>query len=129
MHDRFSNHPTPALSKQELGALGERIVSDALAQRGYVTLDRNVRTRFGEVDLVVKRAETVLFVEVKTRTSRRYGLPEEAVDARKRLHLSRCVVVLAEKFAPRCDWAILVVAVELDLANRSARLHRVELDG
>lgn len=117
------------LSKQQLGALGERIVADALAQRGFETLARNVRTRFGEVDLVVRNSRQVLFVEVKTRTSRRFGLPEEAVGARKRLHLSRCAVVLAERYARDADWAIVVVAVEIDIPNRSARLMRVEVDG
>lgn len=115
-------------SKQQIGALGERIVSDALAQRGFATVARNVRTKFGEVDLIVKGRQRVLFVEVKTRTSRRFGLPEEAVDARKRLHLSRCAVVLADRYARGADWAILVVAVEIDVPNRSARLHRIELD-
>lgn len=122
-------HKLRRLTKQQLGALGERIVADALAQRGFATLARNVRTRFGEVDLVVRNARQVLFVEVKTRTSRRFGLPEEAVDARKRLHLSRCAVVLAERFAQGCDWAIVVVAVEVDVDNATARLRRIEVDG
>jgi putative endonuclease len=122
-------HRTPQLTKQQIGALGERIVADALGQRGFETLARNVRTRFGEVDLVARRGSTVFFVEVKTRTSRSFGYPEEAVDARKRLHLSRCALVLAGRFAPGADWAILVVAVELDVDNATARLRRVEVDG
>ena len=115
-------------SKQAIGALGERIVSDALAQRGYQTLARNERTRFGEVDLVVKREDTVLFVEVKTRTDRSFGAPEEAIDHRKRLRMSKTATALADKFAQECDWALLVVAVELDLTNKTARLRRIELD-
>ena len=116
------------LSKQQLGSLGERIVADALAQRGHKILGRNVRTRFGEIDLIARTDTTVLFVEVKTRTSRNFGLPEEAVGYKKRLHLSRCATALANEFAQGCDWAILIVAVEIDLNNRTARLRQIELD-
>jgi putative endonuclease len=113
---------------KQIGAFGERIVADALAQRGFSILARNERTRFGEIDLIVRKDRDVLFVEVKTRRSRTYGYPEEAITRLKRLHLSRSVSLLAPKFAKECTWAILVVAVEIDLLNKTARLRRIELD-
>jgi putative endonuclease len=54
---------------------------------GYVVLDRNWRVREGEIDLVVERDRTIVFCEVKTRRSDRFGLPVEAVTARKQQRL------------------------------------------
>ncbi|MFH0830502.1 MAG: YraN family protein [Parcubacteria group bacterium] len=115
-------------TNRELGALGERLVAYALKQRGCEILGRNVRTKFGEIDIIARQKNTVLFVEVKTRRSRRYGYPEEAVDFRKKLHLSRASAALAPTYARNCNYAILVVAVELDLTTKIARLTRIELD-
>ncbi len=116
------------LSNQQLGFLGERIVARALHERGFDLVARNVRTRFGEVDLIVKKGRQVVFVEVKTRTSRRYGYPEEAITYKKRMAMSRSAVALSRKFARGCHWAILIVAVEINVLRKEAHLMRIELD-
>jgi putative endonuclease len=116
------------LSSQQIGKIGERIVAYALSQRGYKVLASNVRTKYGEVDLIVRQGKTVLFVEVKTRTSKRYGYPEESVDARKYLHFSRAAVALVSRYARYCDYALVVIAVEFDPQTRVARLLRVDVD-
>lgn len=71
----------------ELGKWGESQAAAFLTARGYRILDRNVYTRFGELDLVARKSdsgqETLVFVEVKTRTSTRFGFPEQAVTAGK----------------------------------------------
>ncbi|MDP2587692.1 MAG: YraN family protein [bacterium] len=124
---------TSRLTDKELGAVGERLVAHALEQRGLKILGRNVRTRYGEIDIIAKTRDpaecTVLFVEVKTRRSRAFGYPEEAITNTKRLHLYRASTALAPRYAPDCNYAILIVAVEIDLANRIAKLRQVELDG
>ena len=117
------------LSRQQLGFLGERLVADALYERGFEIIGRNIHTRFGEIDVIAKKGRNVLFVEVKTRTSRRYGYPEEAITFKKRMTLSRCALALSRKFARGCHWAIVIVAVEINVAQRRASLMRIELDG
>jgi putative endonuclease len=67
-----------------LGISGEILACDALSRRGYAILARRYRTRVGEIDIVARDGETLAFVEVKTRTSERYGPPAEAVTWRKR---------------------------------------------
>jgi putative endonuclease len=116
------------LTKQQLGQIGENLVAYALGQRGFNVVAHNVRTRYGEIDLIAQKDHTTIFVEVKTRTSRQYGYPEEAVDRKKRLHLSRACLALAPKYARNRDYALLVVAVELDLAARAAKLVQIQLD-
>ena len=68
---------------QTLGARGESAAQQYLRQRGYRILLTNYRCRFGEVDLIARDGETLVFVEVKTRAQSQYGSPFEAVDARK----------------------------------------------
>ena len=74
-----------------LGISGENLACDALARRGYAILARRYRTRVGEIDIVARDGETLVFVEVKTRTSGNFGVPAEAVTWRKR----RRVVTMA----------------------------------
>ncbi|MDQ7840104.1 MAG: YraN family protein [bacterium] len=72
-----------------LGAAGEDAAAAWLAQQGYQLLARNVRTRYGEIDLVVRSGTVVVFVEVKSRTGARFGHPGEAVAATKQRRLAR----------------------------------------
>jgi putative endonuclease len=67
-----------------LGISGENLACDALARQGYAVLARRYRTRAGEIDIVARDGETLVFVEVKTRTSERFGPPAEAVTWWKR---------------------------------------------
>jgi putative endonuclease len=75
--------------RRALGAEGEQRAARLLRARGWRILERNARVEGVELDLVAARAGTVAFVEVKTRRTRAYGRPEEAVDARKRARLVR----------------------------------------
>ena len=70
-----------------LGKQGEDLACAELSRRGYAILARRYRTRAGEIDIVAREGRTVVFVEVKTRTSVRFGLPAEAITWRKRRRL------------------------------------------
>lgn len=74
--------------RSELARNGEDIAARYLAQRGWRILGRNVRCgRVGEIDIVAKRGGILAFVEVKTRTSARFGTPGEAVTWRKQARI------------------------------------------
>ena len=75
--------------RRSLGAQGEALAAAHLARQGYRIVGRNVRADGVELDLVAARGKLRVFVEVKTRASRRFGLPEEAIDERKRARLVR----------------------------------------
>ncbi len=66
-----------------LGRSGEDRAAKHLAKLGYRVLERNYRTRQGEIDLIAVDRDTIVFVEVKTRTNDAFGAPELAVDLRK----------------------------------------------
>ncbi len=75
--------------KDVLGRAGEERAARYLESRGYGVLDRNWRSRDGELDLVVASADELVVVEVKTRRTDGFGHPFEAIDGRKRRRLWR----------------------------------------
>ena len=91
---RPGGRPAPRHHRQRLGARGEQLAADWYVARGYEVVARNWRCREGELDLVVARDGELVFCEVKTRTSDRYGVPAEAVTPAKQRRLR----VLAARF-------------------------------
>jgi putative endonuclease len=70
-----------------LGQAGEALAADTLKQQGYTILTRNYRTPYGEIDLIARHGNTLVFVEVKLRRSEVFGPPQAAVNAAKQRHL------------------------------------------
>ena len=66
-----------------MGRAGEKRAVKFLKNKGFKILKTNYNTPLGEIDIIAEDKETIVFVEVKTRTSEDYGLPREAVDRRK----------------------------------------------
>jgi len=75
------------LAPLELGRQGERSAAAFLARRGYRVIGRGFLARRGEIDLVCRRGDRLVLVEVKTRSSDAFGAPEEAVGRRKQRSL------------------------------------------
>jgi putative endonuclease len=72
-----------------VGTLGEQAAAASLESLGYQVLHRNYRCRGGELDIICETNGILVFVEVKTRTSAQFGLPEESVTIAKRRRLRR----------------------------------------
>lgn len=70
--------------KIKRGAEGEQLAVALLEEKGYQVLERNYRHRRSEIDLIVRRENWLVFVEVKTRTSSAFGFPEEFVDSKQK---------------------------------------------
>lgn len=89
------------LSTRSVGERGEDLAMRYLAGKGYSLVERNYRTRRGEVDLVVRRENVLVFVEVKLRRGSSFGDPLEAVTPRKqgrlRLAAEEYLAELAEE--------------------------------
>jgi putative endonuclease len=98
--------------KQALGSWGEQKAADYLHTKGYAILGRNLRTEYGEIDLLARHGDALVFVEVKARSSARYGLPEEAITTAKQQHLLDCAQDYLQNHPELTgDWRIDVVAV------------------
>ncbi|MGE5789459.1 MAG: YraN family protein [Syntrophaceae bacterium] len=74
--------------KQTKGARGEESAAGFLRVQGYRILERNYRCPLGEVDIIARDGNTVVFVEVKTRTSERFGTPQAAIGPQKQKRMT-----------------------------------------
>ena len=73
--------------KKELGNFGEQIAIEYLIKNKYKILKRNFYCRLGEIDIIAKDIDEIVFVEVKTRLNNNYGKPSEAVNIIKQKHM------------------------------------------
>jgi putative endonuclease len=114
-------------SRQGLGAAGERLARRHLEQQGYQFITANWRRAYGELDLVMRNADVLVFVEVKTRRGDRLGAAEESVS----LAQSRRLLQTAQSFvAERPElanlfWRIDLVAVTLSPSGAVSRLTHI----
>lgn len=74
---------------QQYGQQGEQIAAAFLKKRGYKILERNYRTPLGEIDIIAKQGRTIVFVEVKSRKTDRFGSPKESITRAKQARLTR----------------------------------------
>lgn len=81
------------IGKAKSGSEGEKAAAQYLEKNGYEILENNYRVSGSEVDLIAKKDDTLCFVEVKTRGSDDFGLPEEFVDRRKRSKIIRAAKI------------------------------------
>ncbi len=114
----------PLRDRIRLGKSGEDLACRELRRRGYEILTRRFRTRLGELDIVARDGPTIVFVEVKTRTSAHFGTPSEAVTALKQ----RRIWLMASDYLQRQGWdrrpcRFDVVAISIDDEGR----HRIEV--
>src|SRR5215510_2383234 len=96
---------------QHIGKWGEDTATEYFTQRGYEIIARNARTPYGEIDLVAKQSDIIIFIEVKTRTNNKMGLPEESISLRKRHHM----LAAADHYAAEHEidhWQIDVLSIE-----------------
>jgi putative endonuclease len=103
--------------KQHLGHWGETLAASFLQENGYTILAQNVRTPYGEIDIIARQTkpglDAIVFIEVKTRASATLGKPEISVGARKQAHLLAAVqYYIQQSPQPQMDWRVDVIAIE-----------------
>ena len=117
-------------TRHMLGAGGEDLAAAHLRRLGYTVVDRNHRTRWGEIDIIAHARGTLVFVEVKTRrASARAGSPFDAVDRRKQAQVRRMAAAwLAQvRDRPRAeDLRFDVIGVTVDAGGRLLELEHRE---
>ena len=101
----------------ETGKKGEAIAAEYLIGEGFDILETNWRHRRLEVDLICMDGDTLVFVEVKTRSTNYFGEPEIFVDKKKEAHLARAAVEYTHKI--NHDWAIRFDVVSIILKNKN----------
>jgi putative endonuclease len=99
--------------RQSLGESGENLAVQTLTARGYAILARRYRTRHGEIDVVAEHEGTIVFVEVRARTTGEFGRAAESVtDAKKRKVTAMAVDYLARHHITNRPCRFDVVAID-----------------
>jgi putative endonuclease len=112
---------------KKVGAIGEAAAVKLLRQKGYQILARNFRTRWGEIDIIAKLKDRVIFAEVKTKTGEQYGEPWEMINMRKWQQVKNMAqVYLTKNGLGEADCRIDVVGVWLDLEHKVKKIEHWE---
>ena len=98
--------------RRTTGKRGEELAARFLAKRGYALIDANWRTRIGEIDLITKTGETLVFVEVRSRTGRSHGTAGESIGPIKQRQITRMAEQYLQYHATPGPCRIDVVTVD-----------------
>ncbi len=113
------------MNRQDTGRFGEQTARAFLSRNGYNILETNYRCPGGEIDIVSKKGDTLVFVEVRAKSGREFGLPEESLTPAKTRHLlTACEYYIQNHDHLPESWRIDFIAVEM---NRWKQVSRVEL--
>lgn len=114
-------------ARQGLGAAGERLAAQRLTQLGYNLLESNWRCPFGELDLIMRDGDVVVFVEVKTRRGESRGMAEETVTTTKSVRLLRAAQRYLADHPPLSDalWRVDLIAITLTSSGAVSRLTHI----
>ena len=93
---------------------------------GFALLERNHRTRWSEIDIIARKKDLILFVEVRSRTGETFGIPEESLNHRKINRLARAALWYIGRLGSSCRYRIDAVCVVFDPAGGVTRLDHYE---
>jgi putative endonuclease len=97
-----------------LGKRGEDIALRFFRKKGYRVVERNYRTPFGEIDLIARDGDILVFIEVKTRADIAYGRPFEAVDRRKREKMRKVALSFMKRFPAEVPARFDVLSIDME---------------
>jgi putative endonuclease len=100
--------------RRDVGRSGEDRAVAYLKRQGYVILERNWRTSYGELDIVARQKQELVFVEVRTLETPHFGFPEESVGPGKQRQLARLASAYVQQAKHAGEWRIDVVAIDRD---------------
>lgn len=113
--------------RQRLGKWGEETATVYLSGCGYQILERNCRTPYGEIDLIARHEDTIIFVEVKTRASSTLGMPEVSVTPRKQMHMLQSAEYYIQQHPDELHaWRIDVIAIQRKTTGEPPEIRHFE---
>ena len=115
------------MKTSDTGRQGEKLAQEYLKEQGYKIVETNYRSPDGELDIVASKDDFMAFVEVRTKSTRTFGTPEESLTIKKKQKL----VAVSQHYLQHRDiqppfWRIDFIAVELDGNGRPIRIEHFE---
>jgi len=115
------------MKRRDTGIWGEKLAKDFLKKRGYHIWETNYRCPEGEIDIVAKHKDYLVFIEVRTKKSLEFGRPEESITPAKQARMRATAAHYRQTHndLPQL-WRIDVVAIELDQKSKLSRIELIE---
>lgn len=110
----------------KLGLVGEKLAANHMKNKGYCILDQNYRTKIGELDIIAKKDNSIVFIEVKTRTSNVYGRPSEAVDTKKQKKIRRLSQQYIVYKNLKENWIYRFDVIEVHIIGKKYKIEHIE---
>ena len=95
----------------EFGRSGENLAEEFLKKSGHKIVEKNFKTKFGEIDIISKDGSTTVFIEVKTRRNNGFGAPQLSVNIHKQKHLARAALTFIKKNSLNSDYRFDIIAI------------------
>jgi len=116
----------PKMDSISVGKSGENIAQEYLEKKGYNVIDRNYRTKYGEIDLIVKKDGILIFVEVRSKTGEQFGTPEDTINRIKVRKIQRNAIAYAARKKWQGQYKIDAICIILNQDNSVKRLDHYE---
>ncbi len=115
------------MNRQETGKQGEKLALEFLKKKGYHIQETNFRCREGEIDIVARQKDFLVFVEVRTKSNLAFGTPEESIKQHKKMKLVTTALSYIDSHQNLPSlWRIDIVAIEIDPSGKSKRIELIE---
>ena len=115
------------MNRREIGLTGEKLAKSFLKKKGYKIYETNFRCSQGEIDIVARCKDYLVFIEVRTKTNTDFGIPEESITLAKKQKIVKTALtyINSHKNLP-VFWRVDFVAVEIDQNGKVGRLTLIE---
>lgn len=111
--------------KKSLGRYGETIALKYYQRQGYKKIANNFYTRYGELDLVLRKNQTILVVEVKTRTNLQFGWAEESINNKKLTNINKAYQIISRQQSLPQYYQLEICIIEL--RDNRTQVYRFEI--
>ena len=115
------------MNRSETGKKGEKEAQAFLKKKGYRILETNYRCREGEIDIIARKKDTIVFVEVRTKTGTQFGSPGESITTSKKAKLRATALSYASSHKDMPEtWRIDFIGIEMDVNGKPASIEHIE---
>lgn len=112
----------------EVGKIGEQKASNYLKIHGHRIVERNFRTKTGEIDIIAEKNGVLIFAEVKTRTQAVFGVPSEAVNYYKRKNIKETaqMYIMKNNYTGNCRFDVIEIVLKKNIFGYTAEINHIE---
>lgn len=116
------------MHNQKIGQLGEQIATQFLLKKNHRIITTNYHSRYGEIDLISIHNKKLIFIEVKTRISNRFGTPLESITYKKRQRMLKTALHFINNTTQKLpfSWSFHLVAIQLNKDNSLKEIHHIK---